>query len=76
MANKSKHAGWGIALGAALGTVFGVMAGHIGIWLAIGVAIGMVLGASFRRKETQCPECQQIHRAHEMRRQMSGQQMQ
>jgi hypothetical protein len=76
MANKSKHAGWGIVLGAAMGTVFGVMAGHIGVWLAIGVAIGMVLGASFRRKETQCPECQQIHRAHEMRRQMSGQQMQ
>jgi hypothetical protein len=76
MKNKSRHAGWGIALGAALGTVFGVMAGHVGVWLAIGVAIGMVLGASFRRKETECPECAQIHRGHEVRRQVSGQQMQ
>ena len=68
MANKSKYTGWGLALGAALGTVFGVMAGHVGAWLAIGVAIGMVLGASFRRKETGCPECEQIHRAHELQR--------
>jgi hypothetical protein len=69
MTNKSKYAGLGIALGAALGAVFGVLAGHMGVWLAIGVAIGMVLGASFRRKETVCPECAQIHRTHEMRRQ-------
>ncbi len=64
MKNKSRHAGWGIALGAALGTVFGVMAGHVGVWLAVGVAIGMVLGASFRRKETECPACAQIHAGH------------
>ncbi len=68
MKTKSTHSGLGIALGAGLGTVFGVVAGHIGVWLAIGVAIGMVLGASFRRKETECPECAQIHRAHEVRR--------
>jgi hypothetical protein len=76
MTNKSKHTGLGLALGAALGGVFGVVAGHVGAWLAIGVAIGMVLGASFRRKETECQECAQIHRAHEMRRQISGKQMQ
>ena len=63
--NKSKHTGLGIALGAALGAVFGVLAGHIAVWLAIGVAIGMALGATFRRKETACPECAEIHRAHE-----------
>jgi hypothetical protein len=67
MTNKSKHTGVGLALGAALGAAFGVMAGHVGAWLAIGVAIGMLLGASFRRKPTECPECAQIHRAHEMR---------
>ena len=70
MTNKSKHAGLGLALGAALGAVFGVVAGHVGVWLAIGVAIGMLLGASFRRKETNCPECAAMHRAHEMRRQV------
>ena len=69
MTNKSKYAGLGIALGAALGAVFGVLAGHMGLWLAIGVAIGMLLGASFRGKATNCPQCAQIHRAHEMRRQ-------
>ena len=67
MTNKSRHTGVGLAMGAALGAAFGVMAGHVGAWLAIGVAIGMLLGASFRRKPTGCPECAQIHRAHEMR---------
>jgi hypothetical protein len=66
---KSKYTGLGIALGAALGAVFGVAAGHMGVWLAVGVAIGIVIGASFRPKETLCPECAQIHRVHEMRNQ-------
>jgi hypothetical protein len=66
--NRPKHTGLGIALGAALGAVFGVLAGHMGIWLAFGVAIGLLIGASLRRKETECPECAQIHRAHELRR--------
>ena len=57
-------------MGAVLGAVFGVLAGHVGIWLAMGVAIGMVLGATFRRKQTDCPQCAQIHRAHELRRQL------
>jgi len=70
MNSKSKHSGVGLALGAALGTVFGVLAGHVGVWLAIGVAIGMLLGASFRRKPTECPECAENHRAHELRRQV------
>ena len=65
MNSKPKHAGFGIALGAALGAVFGVIAGHMGVWLAVGVAIGVAIGASFRRKGTVCPECAQIHRAHE-----------
>ena len=69
MTNKSKHAGLGIALGAALGAVFGVLAGNMGIWLAIGVVIGMLIGASFRRKPADCPQCAQVHRAHELRRQ-------
>ena len=68
MTNKSKYAGLSIALGAALGTVFGVMAGHVGVWLAIGVAIGIALGAAFRGKGMECPECAQLHRAHEPRR--------
>ena len=68
MTNKSKLNGLGIVLGALLGAVFGVVAGHVGIWLAIGVAIGMLLGASFRRKQTDCPQCAQIHRAHELKR--------
>jgi hypothetical protein len=67
MTNKSKLHGLGIALGAALGAVFGVIAGHMGVWLASGVAIGIVIGASFRRKETGCPECAQIHRIHELK---------
>jgi len=65
MTNKSKHTGVGLALGAALGAAFGVMAGHIGAWLAIGVAIGMLLGASFRRKQTECPQCAAVHRMHQ-----------
>ena len=68
MKNKPKHTGLGIALGAALGAVFGVMAGNVAVWLGIGVAIGMVLGATFRRKETECQECIEMHRAHEARR--------
>jgi hypothetical protein len=67
MNNKAKYAGLGIALGAALGAVFGVMAGHVGVWLAIGVAIGVLIGASLRRKPIDCPQCAQIHRAHEVR---------
>jgi len=70
MTNKSKHAGLGLALGAALGAVFGVVAGHMGVWLAIGIAIGIVIGASFRRNETDCPQCAAMHRAHELRRQV------
>jgi uncharacterized membrane protein YoaK (UPF0700 family) len=66
--NKPKHTGLGIALGAALGAVFGVVAGHMGIWLALGVVIGLVIGASFRPRPTECPQCAQIHRAHELRR--------
>jgi len=69
MTNKSKLNGLGIALGAALGAIFGVVAGHVGIWLAIGVAIGMLLGATFSRKQTDCPQCAQLHRAHELNRQ-------
>jgi hypothetical protein len=69
MTNKPKYAGLGIALGAALGAVFGVLAGNMGVWLAIGIVIGMLIGASFRRKSTECPQCAQIHRAHELRRQ-------
>ena len=68
MTNKPKLNGLGIILGAVLGAVFGVVAGHVGIWLAIGVAIGMLLGASIRRKAVDCPQCEQIHRAHEMKR--------
>jgi len=70
MANKSKHTGLAIALGAALGAALGVAAGHLAIWLAVGVAIGMVIGASMRRKETQCPECTEFHRVHQLRRQV------
>jgi len=69
MTNKSKLNGLGIALGALLGAVFGVIAGHVGIWLAIGVAIGIMLGATFRRKQTECPQCAQLHRIHELKRQ-------
>jgi hypothetical protein len=70
MTNKSKHAGLGIALGALLGAVFGVLAGNMGVWLVIGIAIGVLIGASFRSKEPACPQCAQIHRAHELRRQV------
>jgi uncharacterized membrane protein YgaE (UPF0421/DUF939 family) len=73
MANKSKHTGLGIALGAALGVAAGVLAGHVAVWLGIGVAIGMALGATFRRQESPCPECAQIHRVHEIRRQVGPQ---
>ena len=66
MTNRSKHAGLGIALGAALGAVFGLLAGNMGVWLVIGVAIGVLIGASFRRKPADCPQCAQIHRAHEL----------
>jgi len=69
MTSKSKHTGLGLALGAALGAVFGVLAGNMGVWLAIGVAIGMVLGGTMRRGVTDCPECAEMHRAHEQRRQ-------
>ena len=65
MNSKPKHAGFGIALGAALGAVFGVIAGHVGVWLAVGVAIGLALGTWIRRKGTECPECAQIHCAHD-----------
>ncbi len=64
MNRKPKYAGLGIALGAALGAVAGVMAGNMGVWLAIGVAIGLVIGLSSRRKPAECPQCEQIHRAH------------
>jgi hypothetical protein len=70
MTTKSKLNGFGIALGALLGAVFGVLAGHVGAWLAVGVAIGMLLGASIRRKAADCPQCEQLHRAHEMKRQV------
>ena len=69
MTNNSKLHGLGIALGAALGAVFGVMAGHVGIWLSIGLAIGVLLGSTFRSKESGCPQCAQLHRVHESRRQ-------
>jgi len=64
MTNKSKPAGFTIALGAVLGAVAGVLAGHIGVWLAIGLAIGIVIGAASRRKATECPECAAVHRMH------------
>ena len=48
-----------------MGVVLGVAVGHVGIWLPIGVAIGMLLGASFRRRPMDCPQCAELHRAHE-----------
>jgi predicted lysophospholipase L1 biosynthesis ABC-type transport system permease subunit len=66
MNRKPKYAGLGIALGAALGAVAGVVAGNMGVWLAIGVAIGLVLGLSSRRKTMECPQCEAIHREHEL----------
>jgi uncharacterized membrane protein YoaK (UPF0700 family) len=67
MKSKSKYTGLGLALGAVLGAVFGLMAGHVGMWLAIGVVIGIAIGASMRRKETVCPECEEMHRMHGVR---------
>ena len=67
MRSKSNRTGIGIALGAVLGAAAGVWAGHVAIWLGIGIAIGMALGATIRRKETLCPECIEIHRAHEIK---------
>jgi H+/Cl- antiporter ClcA len=64
MKNKPNYVGWGLSLGAAIGVAVGVMAGNIGVWLALGIAIGMLLGAAFRKKETTCPECAQVHREH------------
>jgi RsiW-degrading membrane proteinase PrsW (M82 family) len=66
MTNKPKGMGLGIALGAALGAALGVAAGHLAIWLAIGVAIGIAIGGSVRRKGIDCPQCAEIHRAHEV----------
>jgi hypothetical protein len=67
MKYKSKSTGWGLALGAVLGAAFGIAAGHVGAWLAIGVAIGMLLGATMRRREPACPQCEAVHRMHEMK---------
>ncbi len=64
--------GLGIALGAAMGAALGVAAGHLAIWLAIGVAIGLAIGGGFRGKGIDCPECAEIHRAHETRRESDG----
>ena len=75
MANKSNQAGLGLALGAVLGAVFGVLAGHVGAWLAIGVVIGIVLGVTYRRKETDCPQCAEIHRAHETKNRNENQKL-
>ena len=69
MNSKPKLTGLGIVLGAALGAVFGVVAGHMGIWLAAGIAIGLALGPLFRRREPGCPQCEALHRTHEVRRQ-------
>ena len=66
MTSKPKYTGLGIAPGAALGAVAGVLAGHIGVWLAIGLAVGIVIGSAFRRKAVECPECAELHRAHEL----------
>jgi hypothetical protein len=64
MTNKSKYAGFGIAVGAVLGAVFGIIAGHVGVWLAVGVAIGVAIGASLRGKKTDCPQCASLHQSH------------
>jgi uncharacterized membrane protein YoaK (UPF0700 family) len=68
--NKSKHTWLGLTLGALLGAVFGLLAGNMGAWLAIGIVIGLVMGISFQRKPADCPQCSQIHRSHELRRQV------
>ena len=67
MKTKLKGVGLGIALGAALGAALGVAAGHLAIWLAVGVAIGLAIGGAFRSKGIDCPQCAEIHRAHEGR---------
>ena len=73
MNRKPKFAGLAIALGAALGAVAGAMAGNMGVWLAIGVAIGLVIGMSTRRKKPDCPECEALHRMHELRSRANSQ---
>ena len=65
MERKSKNAGLAIAVGAALGAVFGVIAGNVGVWLAIGVGIGVAIGSTFRRKASDCPQCESLHRSHD-----------
>ena len=71
MKSQPKHMGLGVALGVALGAVAGVLAGNVGLWLSIGMAIGVAIGVTWRRKETQCPDCARIHRVHESGRLMS-----
>ena len=66
MTRKSNFKGLGIALGAALGAVLGAIAGNMGVWLAIGVAIGVGIGFSVRRKTSDCPECEALHRKHQL----------
>ena len=66
MNRKPKFAGLGIALGAGLGAVAGAIAGNMGVWLAIGVAIGLLIGISARRKPTECPQCEALHRTHDV----------
>jgi len=73
MKRKPQFAGLAIALGAALGAVAGVMAGDMGVWLAIGVAIGIAIGMSARRKRPDCPECEALHRTHELRSRANSQ---
>jgi hypothetical protein len=67
MNRKPKFAGLAIALGAALGAVAGAMSGNMGVWLAAGVAIGLAIGMSARRKTPDCPQCEVLHRTHELR---------
>jgi hypothetical protein len=37
----------------------------MGVWLAAGVAIGVALGQGYRRRTTDCAECDAINRTHE-----------
>ena len=67
MNNKPKYAGWVIAIGALIGAIAGALAGNMGLWLALGVAIGLAIGFSSRRKVTDCPQCEEVHRTHELR---------